>query len=85
MKSRRCITLLLSTAILVGIASSTYADGFFFQNNKKEPLVNETETTGAFGANEAFTLEEDDISDVVIEKDLTDKVINELEGKYEIK
>lgn len=79
------ITLFLSLSLFVGIASYSYADGFFFQNNKKEPLVNETETTGAFGANEAFTLEEDDISDLVIEKDLTDKVINEIEGKFESK
>ena len=79
------ITSLLSLSLFVGIASYSYADGFFFQNNKKQPLVNETETTGAFGANEAFTLEEDDISDLVIEKDLTDKVINEIEGKCESK
>lgn len=84
MKRKYQLIPLLTAVILIGLTSSVNADNILFPNNNG-PLVNETETTGAFGANQAFTLEEDDISETMIDDELTNEVINEIEKKIETK
>ena len=84
MKKRNHITFIAAIALMICFASSLYADNILFPSNNT-PIVNETETTGAFGANQAFTLEESDITDVVIEKNLTKQTIKEIEKKLENK
>lgn len=82
MKKQERISMLIAILILTSFAATTIADSKTNSNNNT-PLINETETTGAFGSNEKVTLEEKDISDKVIKEDLTDKAITEVENKFE--
>ncbi|MGD9580885.1 MAG: hypothetical protein AB7V50_05900 [Vampirovibrionia bacterium] len=68
--------------LMTGVLLPVYADNYDYAKDKST-MINETETTGAFGSNEAFTLNEDDITDEILNEDLTDKVINEVEQKLE--
>lgn len=82
MTKQKQISLLVGILLLTGLTVPANADKEANYNNTI-PMINETETTGAFGSNETFTLKEEDITDKVIQEDLTDKAITEVEQKFD--
>lgn len=83
MKKHKKTSMIIVLFLLICLTTPVNADKKDNSNNNT-PLINETETTGAFGSNEKVTLEEKDISDKVIKEDLTDKAITEVEKNYDL-
>ena len=84
MNTQTQITMILIAA-LVACSSNTILADSYEKSNQGTSVSETVETTGAFGSNKAFTLEESEIPDTVIKNDLTDQSIKAVEIQYEQK
>ncbi|MGD9581422.1 MAG: hypothetical protein AB7V50_08610 [Vampirovibrionia bacterium] len=77
----KILILLIAFFILSGVINDIKADKQSIKVPGNDYIIGETETTGVLGANSNFVLDENDLSNDMVDKKFTDEVIKEYDAQ----